>query len=719
MVKTNLEDYYLETSPGLVVSGTAPAGEKVYVFEGRDGARRLGARAENPRPAAELALGEEDWTFQPQSEIVEVPYARMASDPEGRGESQGWHTAAFDDARWHEQWLSPERFTVRDWLVLGPFDDPPRHGFNVAFGPELDGARIDVAKSYAALPPSPPAPLPKGEGRKTPSPPARLPKGEGRRWRRLQVLPSEAVSVLASSEWGAGYGAAHAADGVVDQNGNYWQTRQGQDRGAWWQRNLGAAVPIRAIEIAWARYQDRVHCPPARIEIQVSPTAAAGPWRKVLEIGPQEIPADGQPYQSGKRWRYPLPAGVSAQHVRLTFPEGSQPKARFPGYLCLGEVEVETAGPLPAAKEESPQDVAAEPAPWVVYTPIPRGPTSFGLPDVFSYATYVTPIFGRGSAAYFGTFVFSPSDRTVQLQIASENAKVWVNGQKVLSFYLPGYVEDRAGWAQKRDVRLQKGWNEILLKLARPAHPSFYFRLVGADGQPMGDVVVSTRKSLPSPASVRWETLRPSPPLAGGFRWYRAAIPPGTVACKVPRATSPWTVYVNGRPRPAENGLVRFPDLDAAKNNLLALKINAGEELSDYLQFVSGPTRYRLGCWTPTGLANYSGAASYEKDFSLPPEFRGKRIFLDCGEVGVTAEVWLNGKRVGERAWKPFRLQITEAVRPGSNHLKIVVRNTEANARAVEGYRPLLKNIHLNGLHGPVRIVPYVDLSMPLSSMDR
>jgi hypothetical protein len=221
----------------------------------------------------------------------------------------------------------------------------------------------------------------------------------------------------------------------------------------------------------------------------------------------------------------------------------------------------------------------------------------------------------------------------------------------------------------------------------------------------MHDLVVSTSRT---------DSSAPAPPPARGFRWYRAMIPPGTIALKMPKTRAPVTVYVAGQPQSVENGLVRFPKLDATKNNLLALKVANQEEIGDYLQLVSGPVRYGLGCWTPTALANYSGAASYEKDFSLPPEHRGKRLLLDLGEVGVTAEVWVNGERIGERAWKPFRLDITDAVRPGDNRLKIVVRNTEANARAVESHRPLLKNIKLNGLHGPVRILPYLELSLKL-----
>ena len=683
-VNTNLEDYHLETTPALTVKGTAPASEKQYVFEGRDGERRLLARVDNPSPAAELALGEQDWTFQPLTECVEVPYARSKLDPAGTGESQGWHTPEFDDLDWDEQWLSPERFTINQWLVLGPFDngDPARHAFTVPLGPELDDARVDIDKNYP------------------------IADGNVLQWRRLKILPGRLSQATASSDWGPNNAAGAAADGLADANNNYWQTCQGQDKGAWWQRNLGEVCTVQAIQIAWARYQDKVHCPPARIEVHASLTGDGRSWNKVLEIGPKEIPADGQPYDAKHRQRYPLPAGISAKHIRLAFPEGGQAKARFPGYLCLGEVEIETLESLPAAKEEAPKDAAEQPAPWVIYAPIPRGPSSFGqVNDVAPHATYVAPIFRRGTAAYFATFVFSPGERTVQVQIASENARVWVNGQQLVSFCLPGYLEDRAGWAHKREVRLQKGWNEILLKLVRPRHPSFYFRLVGTDGQPMHDLVASTSKT---------DSSAPAPPPARGFRWYRAMIPPGTIALRIPKTRARVTVYVAGQPQSVANGLVRFPELDATKNNLLALRVANQEEIGNYLQLVSGPVSYRLGCWTPTALANYSGPASYEKDFSLPPEYQGKRLLLDLGEVGVTAEVWVNGKRIGERAWKPFRLDITDAVRPGANRLKIVVRNTEANARAVENHRPLLKNIKLNGLHGPVRILPYLELCMKL-----
>ena len=160
------------------------------------------------------------------------------------------------------------------------------------------------------------------------------------------AIPRQAMAgrATASSEWGPGYGAAQAADAIADENGNYWQTVQGKDKGAWWQQDLGQVVPVEAVKIAWARYEDKYHCPPAAAVIQVSPTGAEGSWQDVRKIGPAELPRDGQPYDAERQWRYPLPRPAPARCVRVFFPEGSQPRAKYPGYLCLGEVEIQAPG---------------------------------------------------------------------------------------------------------------------------------------------------------------------------------------------------------------------------------------------------------------------------------------------------------------------------------------------------------------------------------------
>ena len=81
------------------------------------------------------------------------------------------------------------------------------------------------------------------------------------------------------------------------------------------------------------------------------------------------------------------------------------------------------------------------------------------------------------------------------------------------------------------------------------------------------------------------------------------------------------------------------------------------------------------------GIKYYSGSASYAKTIEVSPEVvsRGQRLYLDLGRVEVMAAVEVNGKPLGI-LWKPpFRVEITDAVRPGANELKIRVVNLWPN----------------------------------------
>jgi hypothetical protein len=160
-------------------------------------------------------------------------------------------------------------------------------------------------------------------------------------------VAGDGLVATASSEWGVGYGAAAAADGVVDENSNYWQTVQGKDKRAWWQADLGEVAPVHGVRIAWARYEDKYHSPPAGVVIQVSATGAERSWKDVLMIGADNIPRDEAPYEPGKTWDYPLPESTPARYVRLLFPDGDQAGAKYEGYICLGEVEVKAPGLIP------------------------------------------------------------------------------------------------------------------------------------------------------------------------------------------------------------------------------------------------------------------------------------------------------------------------------------------------------------------------------------
>jgi hypothetical protein len=116
----------------------------------------------------------------------------------------------------------------------------------------------------------------------------------------------------------------------------------------------------------------------------------------------------------------------------------------------------------------------------------------------------------------------------------------------------------------------------------------------------------------------------------------------------------------------------------------------------------------------------FSGTAEYSKKIQLPEDKikRNTRLWLDLGEVRNLAEVIVNGKSMGILWKSPFRIDITEAVKPGENELKIKVTNLWVN-RIIGDYQPGTKekisftttpfyNIHSqlipSGLLGPVKL---------------
>jgi hypothetical protein len=81
------------------------------------------------------------------------------------------------------------------------------------------------------------------------------------------------------------------------------------------------------------------------------------------------------------------------------------------------------------------------------------------------------------------------------------------------------------------------------------------------------------------------------------------------------------------------------------------------------------------------GVRYFSGTATYHNTFQLPAggTTGGRRLFLDLGRVEVLAEVIVNGRNLGI-AWKaPYRVDITSAVRPGTNRLELRVTNLWPN----------------------------------------
>jgi len=74
----------------------------------------------------------------------------------------------------------------------------------------------------------------------------------------------------------------------------------------------------------------------------------------------------------------------------------------------------------------------------------------------------------------------------------------------------------------------------------------------------------------------------------------------------------------------------------------------------------------------------YSGEAVYQNSFNLKPE-NNTRYYLEIDNIYNLAEVKVNGRSCGTIWTKPYRVEITDAVKNGNNNLEITVANTWAN----------------------------------------
>lgn len=75
-----------------------------------------------------------------------------------------------------------------------------------------------------------------------------------------------------------------------------------------------------------------------------------------------------------------------------------------------------------------------------------------------------------------------------------------------------------------------------------------------------------------------------------------------------------------------------------------------------------------------TFRATYTGTGWYARAFTVPAEWQGKQIWLNFGGVHPSAEVWVNGTRVGEHnlPFVPFAFNITPHLRWGDENTLVV-----------------------------------------------
>ena len=118
-----------------------------------------------------------------------------------------------------------------------------------------------------------------------------------------------------------------------------------------------------------------------------------------------------------------------------------------------------------------------------------------------------------------------------------------------------------------------------------------------------------------------------------------------------------------------------------------------------------------LASWTepnmPEEARAFSGTASYTTEFNLEAIANNTRVELDLGRVEVIASVRLNGTLVRTLWAPPFKLDITAALKAGSNRLAVEVTNTWRNRLAYDAAHsePQRKTWTVSG-PGPVPLIP-------------
>ncbi|HEY1806969.1 MAG TPA: glycosyl hydrolase [Acidobacteriaceae bacterium] len=315
-------------------------------------------------------------------------------------------------------------------------------------------------------------------------------------------------------------------------------------------------------------------------------------------------------------------------------------------------------------------------------------------------------------ASYAHTYLYSPTEQHAQFIVAADNwARIWLNHHEVYGqLRTPFWYELNDQWADRIPVDLHQGWNEVLVKVgkARGTASGFFgftFRVANPQGGALADVVAATAP----------HDIKPARDGNSPLRWYRIAVPPGCVAVVPPSLPGRFRMMLNGeRLQVHGDAPIDIHTMLHGEGNTLAVVAPQDNPLVAPLVFVTGPTPLSLQSWTGTGLANFSGTAVYTKTFTLPDRFRGQPLMLDLGRVSSVAEVYINGASAGTLVWSPYRLDITKFVQPGTNQIRIVVTNTEANRRAVGTWHHILPAIDVDGMEGPVQIIPWVDQVLTL-----
>ena len=240
-----------------------------------------------------------------------------------------------------------------------------------------------------------------------------------------------------------------------------------------------------------------------------------------------------------------------------------------------------------------------------------------------------------------------------------------------------------------RPVSLKEGQNPLLLRYGKPGRTHAMLQYTDVPD-----------KEQEYPLAMSWYAndsivpydSKPAEPAPVG--WYRFLSPPGLRGMRF-WAYGKVQAWADGKSITIQTGEKRFDGATLhtavvsepqASGIVMALRVEQergcydGAAFPEPIALDCGPGQIAAGDWGAKGALNqYSGGAWYRKTVTLPEYDTDDRVILDLGSVCATAEIHVNGQAAGFLVTAPWKIDISEQVKPGENRLEILVYNTLAN----------------------------------------
>lgn len=191
--------------------------------------------------------------------------------------------------------------------------------------------------------------------------------------------------------------------------------------------------------------------------------------------------------------------------------------------------------------------------------------------------------------------------------------------------------------------------------------------------------------------------------------WFKWVLPSCAIEMTLPIKASDFEVWLDNQKLTHTGQRVTIPHSEMSQREVYLRVVphrgyTGGAIFTQPVSYKTATGRIKLGSWSEQGLHSYSGGIRYQTKFVF--EEVTAMLWLDLGEVRGTAEVSLNGLKVGVKVWSPYRFDISNKIQVGENNLEIVIFNTLAPyLNAVSPTHYIAENQIVSGLIGPVALL--------------